>query len=83
MQSALKLTTKVLPGKRLEVYVPELTEGEDVELVVSPAAKPAAKSPQFASAWDFLQSFPPVHHTLEQWEIIEREMQEEKDAWDD
>ena len=34
MQSAIKLTARVLPEKRIEFTAPELTEGEDVELIV-------------------------------------------------
>lgn len=31
VQTAIRLTTKVLPGKRIEVTAPELVEGDDVE----------------------------------------------------
>jgi hypothetical protein len=34
MQAALKLKTRVLPGKRIEVTSPELTENSEVELIV-------------------------------------------------
>ena len=34
MQAALKMKTRVLPGKRVEVTAPELVEGEDVELII-------------------------------------------------
>lgn len=83
MQSALKLTTKVLPGKRIEICDPELTEGEDVELIVLRAAEPVADPPQFASAWDFIQSLPPSTLTMEDWERIEREFKEERNSWGD
>lgn len=34
MQSALHITTKVLPGNRIEIQLPPLTEGEEVEVFV-------------------------------------------------
>ncbi|WP_416670676.1 hypothetical protein [Egbenema bharatensis] len=34
MQSALHITTKVLPGNRIEIQLPALTEGEEVEVFV-------------------------------------------------
>jgi len=85
MQSALKVKTRVLPGKRVEVCSPELIEGEDVELIILKpeevvAAEPAKK---FASAWDYLQSFERVEYTPEQWAEIEREFYEERNSWGD
>jgi len=82
-QAALKLTARVLPGKRIEFTAPELIEGEDVEIFV---ALPQTVSPptmqRFASAADYLQSLPVRHHTPEEWAEIERELQEDKDSWD-
>ena len=40
MQAALKLKTRVLPGKRIEVTSPELTEDSEVELIVMLAGPP-------------------------------------------
>lgn len=86
MQSALKLTATVLPGRRVEFTAPELTEGERVEVIVLKDA-PAETAPevpqQFASAWDFLQSLPPSNLTAEDWERIEREFQEDRNSWGD
>ena len=56
MQSALKVKTRVLPGKRVEVTAPELVEGEDVELIILKPETSTEQPRQFASAWDFLQS---------------------------
>ena len=82
MQSTLKLTTRGLPGKRIEVYTPELTEGEDVEVtVVKTAATPPIEERQ--GVWDFVQSLPPSTLTAEDWERIEREFQEERNSWGD
>ena len=41
MQSALHITTKVLPGNRLEVQLPPGSEGKDVNVfIVLPAPAP-------------------------------------------
>lgn len=83
MQAALKLTARVLPGKRVEFTAPELIEGEDVELIVLQSGKPGPTQVQpFASAWEYLQSLKPVECTPEEWEAIEGELQVEKDSWD-
>ncbi len=82
MQSALKLTTRVLPGKRIEVYAPELTEGEDVELIVL-KGKEAPQVEEKQGVWDFIQSLPSSTLTMEDWERIEREFQEERNSWGD
>lgn len=38
---------------------------------------------QFASAWEYLQSFEPQTHTPEEWEEIERQFRGERNAWGD
>jgi hypothetical protein len=80
-QTTIRLKTHVLPGKRVEFTSPDLDEGEEIELIV---LKPETVStaPRFASALDYLNSLPPLNHTPEEWEQIEREIQEEKDAWE-
>ncbi len=83
MQAALKLTARVLPGKRVEFTAPELIEGEDVELIVLKSDKPVPPHAQpFASAWEYLQSLKPVERTPEEWAAIEREILAEKDSWE-
>lgn len=34
MQSAIRITTRVLPGNKVEVLIPPGLEGEDVEVIV-------------------------------------------------
>ena len=47
MQSALKMKTRVLPGKRIEVCASELIECEDVELIIlKPENGVAAEQPR-------------------------------------
>jgi len=80
-QTAIRLTTRVLPGKRIQVTAPELAEGEDVELIVlRPEGAAAPQEPQ--GVWDWLQSLPPVQRTAKEWGEVEREFQEERESWD-
>lgn len=81
-QTALRLKTKTLAGKRIEVTVPELNEGEEVELIVL-RREPTPQPPAYQNAVEFLDSLPPSTLTAEDWVRIERELQEEKDAWGD
>ena len=84
MQSALKLTARVLPGKRIEFTAPELSEGAEVEIFVTlpdSALQPEPEKPhQFKDVIAFLDSLPPVQRTPEEWVQIEREFQEERDS---
>ena len=82
MQTALKITTRILPGKRIEFTSPDLPEHGEVELTVV-YSDDAEQRPEFASAWEFLQSLPQVEHTAEDWERKEREFRAERDSWGD
>jgi hypothetical protein len=81
MQTALKLKTRVLPGRRIEVTAPELPENADVELIVLlPAGGEAPR--QFKDVGEFLDSLTPVQRTPEEWAEVEREFREERDSWE-
>lgn len=80
MQSALHIKATVLPGKRIEVTVPELTEGEaiDVFLVLPQAAAPARRS-----MLELLEALPPGGPRLFKTpQDADRYLQEERDSWD-
>lgn len=82
--TALRVKTRTLAGKRLEVTVPELEEDEEVELIILRAEpKPETPPREFADAWEYLQSLSPIKRTPEEWTQIEQEMQKEKDEWSD
>jgi hypothetical protein len=85
MQAALKLTTRVLPGNRVEFTSPELVEGEDVELIVlRPVDAASIQSPsKFKNVLEYLNSLTPVERTPEQWAEVEREFREERNSWGD
>ncbi len=85
MQAALRLTTRVLPGHRLEIVAPELADGEAVDVFVvlprpAEAQTPAAKAP--VSLMDFLDALPPGPRSAPTWEALESNLQKERDAWD-
>jgi hypothetical protein len=79
MAITLRLRATVQPGHRLEVVAPELPEGETVEVVVqfSPAGAPAR-----GGVLDFLDALPPGPRSATTWEEVERQFQQERDAWD-
>ena len=81
--TAIKLTTRVLPGKRIEFTAPELVEGANVELIVLQLEEiTPPKTEDTMGVWDWLHSLPPSTLTMKDWERMERERQEEKDAWE-
>ncbi|MDE2816942.1 MAG: hypothetical protein OXM03_03205 [Chloroflexota bacterium] len=49
MQKALHVRTTVLPGGKVEIVDQELMEGENVDVVISPAPAPSARS-----AWQII-----------------------------
>ena len=78
MQPAIHVTTRVLPGGKIEVSTPQLKEGEEVDVVVSPARRKKEKQ----SLLEFLDSLPNPRHSAEAWQQIERDLQKERDSWD-
>ncbi len=73
-QIAIRLNTIVLPGKRIEVSAPELTENDRVELIILQASPVRDDAAVFASALDYLDSLPRITRTPEEWQQIEREL---------
>ncbi len=83
MQTALKITTHVLPGHRVEIVAPELADGQRVEVSVvasEPASSPGAEGR--TSIWELIQTLPPGPRSASTWEEIERNLQEDRDSWD-
>jgi hypothetical protein len=56
MQTALRLTARVQAGHQMEIVAPELTEGEEVTILVTPTAQtmPAPLRPMPPEAREFL-----------------------------
>jgi hypothetical protein len=78
MQSALRITTKVLSGGKIELQLPLESVGDEVEVFVVLPEKP---QPQKRSILEF---FADVHlqGPFRTPEEIDRDIQMEKDAWD-
>ena len=53
MQKALHIRTTVQPGGKVEIVDQELTEGESVDVVISSAPTPSARS-----AWQIISEGP-------------------------
>lgn len=79
LQAALRLTTRVGPGHKIEVIAPQLIEGEAVEVFVV-ATRPADEPKQ--AMVDFLDSLPRGPRSASTWDEFERQFQEERNAWD-
>lgn len=82
-QTALRLTTHVLPGNRLELHAPELTEGAMVDVFVVLSPDQPAPETEKLGVWDYIQSLPPSNLTADDWKRIEQEFQEERNSWGD
>ena len=53
MERALHIRTKVLAGGKVEIIDQELTEGENVDVVISPTPTPTGRS-----AWQIISEGP-------------------------
>jgi hypothetical protein len=77
MPITLRLRATVQAGHRLEVVAPELPEGQTVEvLVLLPPESPRA------GILDFLDALPPGPRSADTWEEVDRQFQQEREAWD-
>lgn len=79
MQAALRVTTKVLPGNRIEITAPKLREGESVDVLL---VLPETPSSPRRSVLDIIAPLPPGPHSYSTWEAFERRFQEERNSWD-
>ncbi|MBW4693098.1 MAG: hypothetical protein KME27_15200 [Lyngbya sp. HA4199-MV5] len=84
MQSALRIETKVLPGNKIEISLPEATAlasvGQTIEVIVLlPEQKPVLESQSIQKLLQEIHRQRPVGRSLEE---INRDLQIEKEAWD-
>jgi hypothetical protein len=78
MQS-IRTVTRVQSGHRVELVVPELAEGDLVNVTVEPCNKqPECRE----SVLSFLDSLPEGPRAFPTWKEYERHLQQERDAWD-
>lgn len=78
MSSILRIRTKILPGKRIEISAPELLEGELVDVLVMAPAHDSSKQQSALSVLQGLEG-PRLFKTAEE---ADRYLQEERDSWD-
>jgi hypothetical protein len=78
MQSALHITTKILPGNKIEIQVPEAEIGDSVDVFV---VLPEKAEPKKRSALDIIEESRrrQPSRTIEE---IDRQLQEERLSWD-
>ena len=76
MQKALHIRTTVQPGGRVEIVDQELTEGEHVNVTISPAPTPSARS-----AWQVI-SEGPGQRLFKSAKEVDDYLSEERASWD-
>ncbi len=78
MQPALHLTTKVLPGNKIEIEIPEGEIGDTVDVFVVLPKKPKAKKRSVMKILEEVHAKRPPRSA----EDIDRQLREERDSWD-
>ncbi len=80
MRPALHVTTRVLPGKRIEITAPDLNEGDAVEVILVLPERQRVQAPR--DIMEFLDSLPPGPRSATTWGEVDRQLREEREAWD-
>lgn len=78
MRSALQITTKVLPGNRVEVQLPPGSEGQEVEVFI---VLPEQTTDQTFDVLKFLEEARKKHAGKSAAEI-DQQLRAERDSWD-
>ncbi|NMG18700.1 hypothetical protein [Brasilonema bromeliae] len=78
MQAALRITTKVLPGNKIEIELPEAEIGDTVDVFVILPEKPKVKQRSVIEILEEVHAKRPSKTAEE----IDRQLQEERDSWD-
>lgn len=78
MQTALKLTSTVQPGGRIEIFSPQFPAGQAVDIIV---VLPQVEAGTRQSVTDILAAAP-GHLAFQNAEAVDAYAQEERDAWD-
>jgi hypothetical protein len=82
MQTALKTTTKVLAGGKIEIVAPQLPPDEIVEvIIVFSTSQESLASTTKKSAMDILREAS-GHRIFKTAEDVETYLTEERDTWD-
>lgn len=78
MQSALRITTKVLPGDKVEIQVPSGSEGQEVEVFVVFPPPASINRSSFVAFIEQLQN----QHPKRSVEEINHDLMMERNSWD-
>jgi hypothetical protein len=78
MQPALHLTTKVLPGKKIEIEIPEGEIGDTVDVFVVLPQKSQVHKRSVLELIEESRS----RNILRSAEDIDRQLREERDSWE-
>ncbi|MFN6564421.1 MAG: hypothetical protein RMY28_032145 [Nostoc sp. ChiSLP01] len=83
MQSALRIETKVLPGNKIEITLPDDTlstsVGQTIEVIVLIPQKTTLEGQSIIHLLEEIHKQRPVGRSVEE---INRDLQAERDAWD-
>jgi hypothetical protein len=79
MQSAIRITTKVLSGNKVEIELPPGSVGADVEVIVILPELPDAPS---RSAIDIINEAHSRQQLFRTPEEVDRYIREERDSWE-
>ncbi len=86
MAQPIHITTRVLPGGRIEVTVSELQEGQEVEVLITiqpvhnVAIRDEAHGTEQLHVLDVIAGIPPQRN-FQTAEDVEHYLQEERDSW--
>jgi hypothetical protein len=78
MQPALRITTKVLPGNKIEIEIPEAQIGDTVDVFV---VLPEKVEPKKRSVIEIIEESR-RRHPSRTAEDIDRQLQQERLSWD-
>lgn len=79
---SVKQIVRVMPGHRVEIVAPELTEGEEVEVIVSPRTPRTSRAPTALSVLSFIASLPDGPRAFATWDEYEQHLRQERESWD-
>lgn len=79
MQSALRITTQVLPGNKIEIQIPQAEIGDNVDVFVILPEKTESKRRSVVELIEQIRSERPSFRTTED---IDKQLKEERESWD-
>ncbi len=79
MQSALRITTKVLPGNKIEIEIPEAEIGDSVDVFVILPEKVESKR---RSVVELIEQIRSQRSSFRSTDDINKQLKEERESWD-